>query len=317
MLHVAFGGGPHLLLAACTRDTLAVVSLEGLAAHLFQQQTGGGGGGGGGGSSSSSCGTAGGQQQALWHQLASAHCGAADVLAMRCGGRGQGDATDSAVVHFLHKRGLPLRVTCCRYCLFACMRLCGRREEPLRAAPSRPCSWTQQLDGILTSSSDGLLTMWELRPLALPSQPEAAPLLLPGGSAAQLAAAALRAAWSARAPIPQRLVCAGVSVYAPSATAAGQAPPPSSGGAADGSCGTPRRQLPGGSPLKPAGDRGSVGSGSSSPARDCGEAERYASVWWPQHREQRQRHYAGGKPSVGQEKLRHPSPVTGACLRLA
>lgn len=70
VLHVAFGGGPHLLLAACTRDTLAVVSLEGLAAHLFQQQTSGGG-------------AAPPAQHPLSHQLAAVHCGHADLLAIR------------------------------------------------------------------------------------------------------------------------------------------------------------------------------------------------------------------------------------------
>lgn len=71
VVHVAYGGGPHLLLAACTHDTLAVVSLEGLAAHLYQQQTGGAGSGGV-------------AAHQLWHQLAAVHCGAADVLALRC-----------------------------------------------------------------------------------------------------------------------------------------------------------------------------------------------------------------------------------------
>ena len=75
MPHVAFGGGPHLLLAACTKNTLVAVSLEGLAAHLFQQQTSGGDGGG------AAAGATG--QQALWQQLAAVHCGDADVLAIR------------------------------------------------------------------------------------------------------------------------------------------------------------------------------------------------------------------------------------------
>lgn len=69
--HVAIGGGPHLLLAAATRDTLVVASLEGLAAHLFQRQASGGG--------------AAGPPQPLWQQLAAAHCGHADVLAIRWG----------------------------------------------------------------------------------------------------------------------------------------------------------------------------------------------------------------------------------------
>ncbi len=77
VLHVAYGGGPHLLLAACTRDTLVVVSLEGLAAHLYQQQTCGEGGSGGGGASVA--------EPQLWHQLTAVHCGAADVLAIRWG----------------------------------------------------------------------------------------------------------------------------------------------------------------------------------------------------------------------------------------
>lgn len=80
VVHVAYGGGPHLLLAACTRDTLAVVSLEGLAAHLYQQQTCGAGSGGSGDEGG---GTA---EHQLWHQLAAVHCGAADVLAIRWGG---------------------------------------------------------------------------------------------------------------------------------------------------------------------------------------------------------------------------------------
>lgn len=36
--HVCFGGGPHLLLAAATEDTLAVFSLEHLAIQLFNEQ---------------------------------------------------------------------------------------------------------------------------------------------------------------------------------------------------------------------------------------------------------------------------------------
>jgi hypothetical protein len=82
VVHVAYGGGPHLLLAACTRDTLAVVSLEGLAAHLFHQQTSGGEGSLHGGSEGGGGGACAGQQ-ALWHQLAAAHCGHAEVLAIR------------------------------------------------------------------------------------------------------------------------------------------------------------------------------------------------------------------------------------------
>lgn len=135
---------------------------------------------------------------------------------------------------------------------------------------------------MLTSSADGTLTMWHLRPRAGPSVPEQQPLVPPPGSAAGPAAASLRAAWSVHSTVPQHLICAGVSIYAPSATAAGHtvaAAPPS----------------------------GPVGS----PARDSSEGERYASIWWPQHREQRQRHYAGGMPSVGQEKLRHPAGVLG------
>ena len=68
VLHVAFGGGPHLLLAACTHNTLAIVSLEGLAVQLFHQQT-------------SSCAAA--EPPALWHQVAAVHCGHADLLALR------------------------------------------------------------------------------------------------------------------------------------------------------------------------------------------------------------------------------------------
>lgn len=122
------------------------------------------------------------------------------------------------------------------------------------------CSWTQQLDGVLTSDSDGTLTMWQLQPLAEDRGPLSA------------AHAALHAAWSVHTPIPQGLVCAGVSVYAPSASAAGSAAEP----------------------------------------RDGGDGGRCASVWWPQLGEQRQRHYAAGMPAVGQEKLRHPAPVIGA-----
>ena len=135
--------------------------------------------------------------------------------------------------------------------------------------------------------------MWHLRPVAAApgprSQQQKQPQpLAPPGEAGAPAAAALRAAWSVTAPIPQRLICAGVSAYAPSATAAGQAAFLSSAAVNN--------------------------SGSSrSPGRERGDGERYASVWWPQHREQRQRHYAAGMPSVGQEKLRHPGPVTGAC----
>lgn len=74
VLHVAFGGGPHLLLAACSQDTLVVASLEGLAAYLFHQQT-------------SSCGGAHTpsvkQHTRLWHQVAAVHCGHAEVLAIR------------------------------------------------------------------------------------------------------------------------------------------------------------------------------------------------------------------------------------------
>lgn len=160
------------------------------------------------------------------------------------------------------------------------------------------CSWTQQLDGILTSSSDGTLTMWHMRPLSQAHQGQQAQQQ---GPAPLLPAAELRAAWSARATTPQRLACAGMSVYAPSATAAGQAAVP---GVAVGSPwkGSPVQGQPGGPPS----------STSSSPARD---GDRYASVWWPQAREQQQRHYAGGTPAVGQEKLRHPTTVTGA-LRL-
>lgn len=76
VLHVAYGGGPHLLLAACTHDTLVVVSLEGLAAHLFHQQTSGGG---------TSVAAAG--HRTLWQQLAAVHCGPAEVLAIRYGAR--------------------------------------------------------------------------------------------------------------------------------------------------------------------------------------------------------------------------------------
>lgn len=67
--HVAIGGGPHLLIAAATRDCLVVASLEGLAAHLFQRQASGGG--------------AAAAPQPLWHQLAAAHCGQAELLAIR------------------------------------------------------------------------------------------------------------------------------------------------------------------------------------------------------------------------------------------
>ncbi len=67
--HVAIGGGPHLLLAAATRDTLVVVSLEGLAAHLFQRQA--------------SSGSAAGPSQPLWQQLAAVSCGHAELLAIR------------------------------------------------------------------------------------------------------------------------------------------------------------------------------------------------------------------------------------------
>ncbi|KAL4433701.1 hypothetical protein ABPG75_000142 [Micractinium tetrahymenae] len=234
VLQVAYGGGPHLLLAACTHDNLVVVSLEGLAAHLYQQQTSGGEGSGCGGGSGSAA------PHPLWHQLAAVHCGAAEVLAI---------------------------------------------------------SWTQQLDGILTSSSDGMLTMWHMRPLKQAQHAQQAQPQQPG--VATPPAAELRAAWSARATIPQRLVCAGVSVYAPSATAVGQATAP---GVAAGS---PLKS----SPLKgQPGSTAGAGSAGSSPARD---GDRYASVWWPQAREQRQRHYAGGMPAVGQEKLRHPTVVTG------
>ena len=146
------------------------------------------------------------------------------------------------------------------------------------------CSWTQQLDGILTSSSDGMLTMWHLRPLAvpMPPRPERLPPALPHGLAgtSPAAEAVLRAAWSVHAPTPQRLVCAGVSVHAPSATAAGR-------------------------------DAAGDSSSGDSSIRGGSEAARYASVWWPQLREQRQRHYAAGVPSVGQEKLRHPATVSG------
>lgn len=154
-----------------------------------------------------------------------------------------------------------------------------------------PNSWTQQLDGILTSSADGTLTMWHLRPRASPTVPEQQPLLSPPGGAAGAAAASLRAAWSVHSPTPQHLICAGVSVYAPSATAAG-----------------------------PVGVTAEVpSSAAGSPTRDSGEGGRYASIWWPQHHEQRQRHYAGGMPAVGQEKLRHPAAVIGGygCLASA
>ena len=189
-------------------------------------------------------------------------------------------------------------------CHACCTLRCSHVRQPFVSPPSTPalvclpaspCSWTQQLDGILVSSADGTLTMWHLRPRASPSVPEQQ-ALLPPGSASGPAAASLRAAWSVHTPVPQRLVCAGVSVYAPSATAAGL--PSGSSSAAS-------------SPAKDAAAHGG-GSAASSPVRDAGEAARYASVWWPQHREQRQRHYAGGMPAVGQEKLRHPSAVVGA-----
>ena len=269
VLRVAFGGGPHLLLAACTRDTLAVVSLEGLAAHLFHQQTSG------------AC-SAAAAHQPLWQQLAAVHCGHAEVLAIRC-------ATGAHAGR------------CCWACAGPQPGTCRCPAGPCRPWPAdlpAPCpaprSWTQQLDGILASSADGTLTMWQLRPLATPSVPEQAPLP-PPGSASGPPGATLRAAWSVHAPIPQRLVCAGVNVYAPSATAAGHS---------------------GGSAISPSKDAPGAASAAASPARDGVEGERYASVWWPQHREQRQRHYAGGMPAVGQEKLRHTSAVTGGCWML-
>lgn len=139
--------------------------------------------------------------------------------------------------------------------------------------------------------------MWEMRPLARRSSQKQLQEQQQPCSAA-LPAAVFRAAWSVHAPIPQRLICAGVSVYAPSATAAGCAasPDPSAGA----------------SPRKGAVQWGN-GSAPSSPAHGGSDgARRYASVWWPQIREQRQQHYAAGMPPVGQEKLRHPAPVTGA-----
>jgi len=160
------------------------------------------------------------------------------------------------------------------------------------------CSWTQQLDGILASSSNGLLTMWQIRPLTQQQQQQQ-----PSGMVALPAAVALRTAWSVHAVIPQRLVCAGVSVYAPSATAAGQG-----SGLTTATSDSPHKSRLGG------GTGG--GSAASSPARDGGEGLRYASVWWPQIREQRQRHYAGGMPAVGQEKLRHPGAVVGELSQL-
>lgn len=283
VLHVAFGGGPHLLLAACTRDTLTVVSLEGLAAHLFHQQTSG-------------CGASLPAQQPLWQQLAAVHSGHAELLAIRWVLAAAVDAAAGLMLHLLVEcrpvlgtlsaTGSPNQIA---------VPLCGCTLPPshhptTHHPPACLCSWTQQLDGILASSADGTLTMWHLKPLAPPTVPEQQPLV-PPGSASGPPAAALRAAWSVHAPLPQRLVCAGVTVYAPSATAAGRAADaPSVSSAAS-----------------------SLSKAGSSSVRDGGAAdgERYASVWWPQAREQRQRHYAGGMPSVGQEKLRHPAAVIG------
>jgi hypothetical protein len=119
VVHVAYGGGPHLLLAACTRDTLAVVSLEGLAAHLFQQQTSGGEGsahGGGDGGSEGAC--AG--QQALWHQLAAAHCGHAEVLAIRWEKRAWALAAVCSLLSAVPRLRLVLPLPAW-LCLFGCV----------------------------------------------------------------------------------------------------------------------------------------------------------------------------------------------------
>ena len=162
-------------------------------------------------------------------------------------------------------------------------------------------SWTQQLDGILTSAADGTLAMWQLQPVGAVQQEEGTGA--DGGAAhGQVPAdASLRVAWSARVSHPQGVIAAGLTVHSPSASA-------STGSSSSSS---------------------SRGGGSSSSRQEAAEPDRSVSVWWPQpsaaQQAQAQRRKgaaqqraaprlaaagSGPTPAVGREKLRHPCPVT-------
>ena len=290
VLHVAYGGGPRLLLAAATEQSLVVCSLERFAAALFSQQTGGGGGSGSGG-------------LALEEEEAQPEVGGEGGDASAAGSPAVGAARQpqlerqpSVGVGGGAWPGQQQQQELQLYQQLAVVRC--------RGAPITGLSWTQQLDGILVGHADGALAMWQLRPagqVEAPAAPAAAQqqrqaaqqglglvpqatlsAAAPGEAAGPAAggepAVELVPAWRAAAGQPQALLSAGPSVAHPSTSSAG------------------------------------------------GGQDKGASVWWPpvQQRQQQQqqgRQRGGGGLASGPEasaplarceRLKHPCTLTGA-----
>jgi hypothetical protein len=152
--HLAYGGGPHVLLAAATSSRLGVFSLEDLISEAFDADT------------------------------SSSAVGAGGALAAGGGGRGWGS-------YFCAGRSGGASLVGAAEC--------GAAARVLAI------SWTQQLDGVLVSTADGGVAMWQLRPVG-------------GGGDTPHAAARLRRAWAAAAAEPQDALSAGVGAFAPSAS---------------------------------------------------------------------------------------------------
>lgn len=214
VLHLAYGGGPHLLLAAATEQWLVVCSLEGLAASLFAHQV------------------AGGPQGEGMAVGGLAAPGGPHALQAAAGELSEQPASPSAAES---QHGEPEEQGEQQlYRQLAAVRC--------RGAPIIGLCWTQQLDGVLVSQADGTLTMWQLRqaqhqePLTLPNVAAAKPPATQGpaapagagaaappgqpSSTAGAAAVTLAPAWRAAAAAPQDLLSAGASVAHPTASSA-------------------------------------------------------------------------------------------------
>lgn len=169
--HLAFGGGPHVLLAAATRTKLAIFSLEPLMDHVFQADT--------------AASVAYEHESSPWELSSAVHDETYFVGSIDC--------------------------------------FCGLNNNSSSRGPVEilSISWTHQLDGILVSDTAGDLAMWQLTPIESRFNSFGNGLKdLAVMSPSSATCARLRCAWKTTAPEPQDLLSAGVSVEAPSASAA-------------------------------------------------------------------------------------------------
>lgn len=167
--HLAFGGGPHVLLAAATRTKLAIFSLEPLMDHVFQADT--------------VAGVAYEHESRPWELSPAVHNEHYLVGSIDC------------INGFNSNSSGPVQIL--------------------------SISWTHQLDGVLVSDTARDLSMWQLKPIgggvnSFGNNVKDLAVITPSSATC----ASLRCAWKTTAPEPQDLLSAGVSIDAPSASAA-------------------------------------------------------------------------------------------------